>query len=352
VRRGVGASSLASEDRACGPADLSRYASQPEALVPLRVLSLFAGIGGFDLGLERTGGFKTVAFCEIDPFCRRVLAKHWPEVPCYHDVRELTAEQVCPVDVICGGFPCQDLSHAQVWGKRAGLDGARSGLWSEYSRLIGELRPRFAVVENVSALLGRGAGRLFGELASLGYDAEWHCIPAAAIGAPHIRDRVWILAYPQHSDANGIGSYRAQEYDRRSESIDEQGCYSGSLGKVLADARQQRLEGCADAANDWTQIDGKQPRRQAPGTSSQGERPGSWWQSEPAVGRVAHGVPNRVDRLRCLGNAVVPQIPELIGRAILAAIADTHAQRGDGTKIAAPFMSSGGAKQSPKTCPS
>src|SRR5215213_1662434 len=143
-----------------------------------RVLDLFSGIGGFSLGLERTGGFKTVAFCEIDPFCRRVLAKHWPEVPCYHDVRELTAERLAAdgisVDVICGGFPCQDVSISNVVAK--GLDGERSGLLFEYARLIGEIRPQFVIVENVAELLARGMGRILGTLADLGFDAEWRVL--------------------------------------------------------------------------------------------------------------------------------------------------------------------------------
>jgi len=144
-----------------------------------RALSLFAGIGGFDLGLERTGGFKTVAFCEIDPFCQRVLAKHWPGVPIYDDVRELTAAKLkadgISVDCIVGGFPCQDISIA---GNGAGLAGERSGLWREYARLIREIRPRLVIVENVSALLCRGLGDVLGDLAEGGYDAEWDCIPA------------------------------------------------------------------------------------------------------------------------------------------------------------------------------
>ena len=163
----------------------------------MNVLSLFSGIGAFDLGLARAG-FTTTAFCEIDPYCRRVLAKHWPGVPCYDDVRSLTADRLradgISVDVIAGGFPCQDIS---VAGRGAGIDGERSGLWSEFARLIGEIRPRYVIVENVSALLSRGLAEVLGDLAEIGYDAEWHCIPAAAVGAPHIRDRIWIIANPE-----------------------------------------------------------------------------------------------------------------------------------------------------------
>lgn len=246
------------------------------AAQPLRVLSLFAGIGGFDLGLERTGGFKTVAFCEIDPFCRRVLAKHWPEVPCYEDVRDLTAERLAAdgiaVDVICGGFPCQDISTS---GLGAGIEGERSGLWADFARLIGEIRPQFTIVENVSALLNNGMERVLGDLATIGCDADWHCIPASALGAPHGRDRVWIVAYPDCQRGRG-----------------------GDTGRQYAkNARQPSRYPWDDA------------------------RGMGHWDAEPKVGRVANGVPSRVDRLRTLGNAVVPQIPELIGRAILASMA-------------------------------
>jgi len=175
--------------------------------VTYRLLDLFSGIGGFSLGLERSGGFKTVAFCEVEPFCTKILNKHWPEVPVYGDVRELTAKRLAAdgigVDAICGGFPCQDISTA---GKGAGIEGERSGLWSEYARLIGELRPRYVFVENVAALLGRGLDRVLGDLAALGYDAEWHCIPASAVGAPHQRDRIWIMA---HSRRGSWGSVRS-----------------------------------------------------------------------------------------------------------------------------------------------
>jgi len=313
----------------------------------LRVLDLFSGIGGFSLGLERTGGFETVAFCEIDPFCRRVLAKHWPDVPIYEDVRTLTADALSrdgiAVDVICGGFPCQDVSNA---GRRAGLAGARSGLWSEYRRLVGELRPRFVIVENVPGLLSLGMGDVLGDLAALGFDAEWHCIPAAAVGAPHIRDRVWIIANAQHPHTDSLGSYRAARDVRSTELRDQQGGDAGQVREDVADAQRgesgkrrnidkiERRAGeaeqawvgssplaDADSQRHEVGLDDRRGQDKALG-SKFARREASqhdWWDAEPDVGRVAHGVPSRVDRLRALGNAVVPQIPELIGRAILEA---------------------------------
>jgi len=263
----------------------------------LRVLDLFSGIGGFSLGLERTGGFRTVAFCEIDPYCRAVLRKHWPAVPCFEDVRDLHAFDVGPVDVICGGFPCQDISYV---GRGAGLAGERSGLWSEYRRLIDELRPAWVVAENVSALRSRGLDQVLGELAALGYDAEWHCIPAAAVGAPHRRDRVWIVAYPAGERRHGQHSLL-----RPSEA-----------GRVAADLPEAPWGGPDVAHPDREGLEVLLQGNARQLAASLGTSP---WAAEPDVGRVAYGVPARVDRLRCLGNAVVPQIPEIIGRAILAA---------------------------------
>ena len=242
----------------------------------LRVLDLFSGIGGFSLGLERTGGFETVAFCEIDPFCRRVLAKHWPHVRQFEDVTKLRGEDVGPVDVICGGFPCQDISLA---GKGAGLAGERSGLWGDFARLIGELGPSFVLVENVTALLDRGISDVLGDLAALRYDAEWHCISASAAGAPHIRDRVWILAHANGDRQQGISAAGCCERTRKS-------IFTGGEIARTFDANRGHH---------------------------------GWWNNEPDVGRVANGVPDRAHRLKALGNAVVPQIPELIGRAILQA---------------------------------
>ena len=276
----------------------------------MKVLSLFAGIGGFDLGLERTGGFETVAFCEIDPFCQEVLAKHWPNVPCFSDVRELRGEQVGDIDVICGGFPCQDLSTA---GKQAGMDeGTRSGLWSEIVRLAGELRPSFIIVENVAALLrgpseqpGRWFGRVLGDLAECGYDAEWHCIPASYIGACHHRDRAWIVAYPKGLAEGGLPQRKTTK-DTRFKQCGKNMANSTSFGQPRSG--QPIFPICEKTGN----------YRETIGAFS--SRVGSIWRAEPDVGRVANGVPRRVDRLRSLGNAVVPQIPELIGHAILADI--------------------------------
>lgn len=259
----------------------------------LRVLDLFSGIGGFSLGLERTGGFETVAFCEIEPFPRRVLANHWPEVPIYHDVRELTAERLAAdgiaVDVICGGFPCQDLSLA---GKRAGIDGARSGLWAEITRLVRDLRPRYLIVENVANLLagpterpGQWFGRVLGDLAALGYDAEWHSIPAAALGANHIRDRVWLVANP-----------------------DEIGCWSWG-DRLPHDLRQPHWK-ASQGQRQWKDVECwlRADFQDCYGTATASD-----------LERVDEWFPDRVDRCAALGNAVVPQIPEMIGRAILAA---------------------------------
>ena len=294
------------------------------AFPKLRVLDLFSGIGGFSLGLERTGGFETVAFCEIEPFPRRVLAKHWPEVPCYDDVRTLTADVLrrdgIAVDVITGGFPCQDLS---VAGKQRGMgEGTRSGLWSEIVRLVGELRPQYVIVENVAALLAgpserRGGwfGRVLGDLAECGYDAEWENIPASALGAPHRRERVWIVAYPMQSEHRGIPGAVDGKGKEACGERGEPPFQTRSSGQDVADANRNNAQGqqpCGIDAQGWAG-----PITGPLGPLHSIHRRG--WETEPDVGRVAHGVPDRAHRLAALGNAVVPQIPELIGRAILQA---------------------------------
>lgn len=233
----------------------------------MKVLDLFSGIGGFSLGLERAG-METVAFCEFDEHARKVLKKHWPDVPIYEDVRELDARKYRgAVDVVTGGFPCQDLSSA---GKQAGFNGDRSSLYIEMLRIIGECRPKYALFENVAALLTGESGRWFAQflydLAEVGYNAEWHCIPASYIGAPHIRDRVWIIAYPDAPE-NSFSPF----------------------GEILS---QYKVSG--------------------------GDFQREWGSAMPGVSRMDDGIPKRLDRLARLGNAVVPQIPEAIGRAIMA----------------------------------
>jgi DNA (cytosine-5)-methyltransferase 1 len=216
----------------------------------MKIGSLFSGIGGLELGLEWAGVGRTAWQVEQDLFCQAVLAHHWPDAKRYNDVREVGAHNLEPVDVICGGFPCQDISYA---GKGAGLAGARSGLWYEFARIIGELGPQYVVVENVAALFTRGIDAVLGTLADLGFDAECSTVSAAAVGAPHRRERVFIVAY-----RNGW----RREWERqpitgvvRSASGDVvDGCGAGVLGtgagQGLADAQRAERRALAEAGND------------------------------------------------------------------------------------------------------
>ena len=334
----------------------------------LTVGSLFAGIGGFDLGLERAG-MRVRWQCEIDPYCQRVLAKHWPHVTRYGDIKTVDWDSVEPVDLLCGGFPCQDISLA---GKGAGLAGDRSGLWFEYAKAIAALRPRYVLIENVSALRSRGLDQVLGSLAALGYDAEWHCIPACAVGAPHRRDRVWIIAHSK-SDRTQRGifqqgrtivgddgdiqfvAYHAERTRGCRCAADPRGDREsrrtqkpiGGCGGYVAYSEGARLEGTRDVAGadrcrQETGLPGCSGEDVADAGQQQRDRWMHWtcgWEREPQetlldargrgreeawmsipeslLGRVAYGVPARVDRLRGLGNAIVPQIAEMIGAWIL-----------------------------------
>lgn len=298
----------------------------------MNVGSLFSGIGGFDLGFERAG-MRVSWQVELDPYCRAVLARHFPDAARFEDVREVGVENLDPVDLICGGFPCQDLSAA---GRGAGIDGARSGLWSEFARIVRELRPRYVVVENVPALLtGKGKrwdrgpiGRVLGDLAEARYDAEWACLSAGEFGAPHLRKRVWIVAYPaRDAEAGAAAQSRPErqraraggERSRAAEVADADAKRQpGRAGEVRDPAgRRQPAERGGKGADvpdaDREQHEG---RAQALGGSA-GAELRDHWAAEPGVGRVADGVPHRVDRLAALGNALVPQIAEWIGRRIL-----------------------------------
>jgi DNA (cytosine-5)-methyltransferase 1 len=243
--------------------------------VSLTVGSLFSGIGGLDLGLERAG--MTVRWqSEIHRYACRVLAKHWPDVPNLGDITTIDWSQVEPVDLICGGYPCQPFSLAGV--RRGGGDARH--LWPYFLDAIRHIRPRYALLENVAGHLSLGFGRVLGDLAESGYDATWDCIPAAAVGAPHRRDRVFVIAHPRASDV-----------------ADTEGERCGASRQI--GASHPRANVVAGHAG--------QPPRVNP------------WATEPDVGRVADGVPSRMDRLYGLGNAVVPQVAEHVGRQILAA---------------------------------
>jgi len=284
----------------------------------MKVLDLFAGIGGFTLGLERAG-FETVAFCEIDPFAQKVLNKNWPKVPIYDDVKEITAAQLrtdgIEVDIITGGFPCQDIS---VAGRQEGLKGKRSGLWSECARLLRDIRPRYAIFENVRNLLNGNNGDWFRqvlwEISAIGYDVEWHCIPASALGAHHKRDRVWIVAYCNSDDRRRRSSAQSHQRETRLESrCSSAGQSFTEATQTMADSSSERLQRSTKAGNNG---ENRTKSRYQLITGCSGV---SWdaWQTESSVGRVANGVPDRTHRLKCLGNAVVPPIPEMIGRAIM-----------------------------------
>ena len=275
----------------------------------LTVGSLFSGIGGLDLGLERAG-MEVIWQSEIDPYACKVLAKHWKDIPNHGNIKEIKWGNVVRPDVICGGYPCQPFS---LNGRREGQDDPRH-LWPWVRNAISQLRPKYAILENVRGHLTLGGTSVIGDLTALGYDSEWHVVSAASVGAPHRRDRIVIIAHPNDS------GNRTPEYgtDR-----------SGSEAiKGQDELSQRRLSGLGSnvANNDsewygfnWSQKTPRQARyfradntrREATNVS------GQWWKVEPDVGRVAHGIPARVDRLRGLGNAVVPQVAELVGRMVI-----------------------------------
>ena len=262
--------------------------------------SLFSGIGGLDLGLERAG-MKVVWQSEIDPFACKVLKKHWPEVVNHGDIKQIDWAAVEPVDVICGGYPCQPFSTA---GKRKGTNDPRH-LWPWVRTAISELRPQYAILENVRGHLSMGGLQVIGELAEIGYDAEWRVVSAAGMGAPHRRDRIIIVAYPNNSrkrtSQRNLERKNASSGTERINSWDQ----LGGCRENVADPNGRRQQECEP-----------QERNLSVFNSVGSGVKYSEWETEPSVGRVADGIPNRVDRLRGLGNAVVPQVAEYIGRLI------------------------------------
>jgi len=289
--------------------------------------SLFTGIGGIDLGLERAG-MQCRWQSEIDPYASRVLAKHWPDIPNLGDVTKIDWRNVERTDVVAGGYPCQPFS---VAGRRDGDDDSRH-LWPYFRNAICVLRPRYALLENVSGHLSLGFGHVLADLAALGYDCRWDCIPAASVGAPHLRDRVFVIARDTRTeqrrpmaDSDNTGSRDALRTrwhapwdgnqnvaDTDSERCEKQqsatvanqsGFRSRSSDEAMADTNRERLE---------------RPRtKQQTTRAARGVAKSRHWETEPAMGRLANGVPSRVDRLRGLGNAVVPQVAEHVARIII-----------------------------------
>lgn len=272
----------------------------------LRLFDLFSGIGGFSYAAEHlVGGYKTIAFVEREPFCQRVLATHWPAVPIYSDICTFYPTRGA-ADVVCGGFPCQDISTA---GKQAGIkQGTRSGLFYELIRVVRLVRPQFVVLENVAAILANGLDTVLRELAEAGFDAEWACIPASAVGACHQRDRWWLVAYPTHMFGNGITLGHSRKHS--CSTLPKSGDCDGS-----------------DAADSNFKRSQRQTKTRLQGTwlwTSPSRHLDPNWQgylSEPVLCRGDDGLSNRVDRLKALGNAVVPQVAA-IPLARVRALAD------------------------------
>jgi len=343
-----------------------RRRSRRRPAAGLTVGSLFSGIGGLELGLEWAGLGPVAWQVEQDEYCRRVLKKHWPNADrSVRDVRIAGRGNLQPVDLICGGFPCQDISYA---GKGAGLAGERSGLWYEYARIVGELRPRFVVVENVAALLTRGVGDVLGTLAGLGYDAIWTTVRASDVGAPHRRERLFVVAYPRRSgierrgepgpvadparrdasqgdqrqrvrdtagdccealaypDNAGLGGQRIGgllDGEREARWHDAHGC-DGETG--LGDAAQQHgaEHGPSALEHRWAGEDGNGQTQPHLGLRADGFPHGLVrWPAGPGTAQYDWEPPrtvpqsqDRAKRLRALGNAVVPQVAFVVGMMV------------------------------------
>lgn len=255
---------------------------------PLKFLSLFAGIGGLDLGLERAG-MKCIGQVELDGFASAILSKHWPDIPRWGDIREFDYEQLAErPDIVCAGFPCQPVSEA---GKRQASRDAR-WLWPDAWRVIRAIRPDWVLLENVTGLLDRGIDEVLGDLAEGGFDAEWDCLPASAFGARQDRDRVFFVAYPNRLE-QGRGDIQERQANRGA--------------SIRGSVPNQTLAGWDDGC------------RCGAGRVFGGEgfAVSHEWAPEPRICRVADGVPDGMDRLRTLGNAVVPQVAEWIARRIM-----------------------------------
>ena len=293
----------------------------------MKLGSLFSGIGGFELGLERAiPGLETVWQVEQVEFCQKVLKKHWPNAKIYDDVRNINKNNVEPIDILCGGFPCQDISLA---GKGEGINGKKSGLWWEMHRIISELRPRIAIMENVPAITFRGLDTVLGSLSEIGYDAEWTIISAAQFGAPHVRKRWFCVAYPnnkhskkqpKHTESMAetrLSKCRSRKNARenifRWRSQSEESSYPQYS---MCESHTIFSSSLEKKGNLQKRINAKCGSRQTSGVIKE---PGYWKQfpTQPPLCNRNDGIPNRLAKLRALGNAIVPQCSQWIGEQIL-----------------------------------
>ena len=285
----------------------------------LQHLDLFSGIGGFSLGLEATGGFETKAFCDIEKYPRQVLQKHWPHVKQYEDIKELNYERlkadgIDSIDIITGGYPCQPFS---VAGRKKGEEDPRH-LWPEYFRLVKELRPTWVIGENVSGHIKLGLDTVIEDLESEDYAVRPFSISASSIGANHQRERIWILAHSRRSQWPRAEQRGENENETRKENANQFERSSSTSEVDVANTNDERLQRQWQSRNQFTPRfnSSRESSEEGQGTVGQG-----WWESEPNMGRVAHGIPKRVDRLKSLGNSLVPQIPYYIGKTILEVMA-------------------------------
>jgi len=291
----------------------------------LSVTSLFSGIGGIDLGLEMTGHFKTKLFSEIDPFCQKVLKKHWPDVPIIPDVRDVDGKEI-KSDVIVGGFPCQPWS---VAGKRKGKDDQRH-LWPEMFRVIKEAKPSIVIGENVPGIINTqmALGSCVADLESEGYKVQPVVLPACGVNAPHRRYRVFILAVA-NSKYNGLFTSKKRESIEKTIS-EQQKRKNDSFNFERTSSVPTSSENVANTKsifrndNEVNKEHGKPKTQKVFGNGSSIQGTSTWFSSEPNVGRVANGIPSRVDRLKSLGNAVVPQLAYVIGQQIITAIRERN----------------------------
>jgi len=280
----------------------------------MNVLDLFSGIGGFSLGLESTGFFKTIAFVEKDRFCQKVLQKNFPNVPIEDEIRNVKGSRY-QADVVTGGFPCQPFSIA---GKRKGTDDDRY-LWDETLRVVAETKPKWFVGENVEGIVNINNGTVLQQiqkdLESEGFQVQCLVIPASGVGAWHQRKRVWIVAYSDKFRCTQHNETKKEKFEWRSKTS-----FMSSSSQDVSNSDKERI-----FSTKTTRNNGKNEKKSfneyIGGCSStyRGKIIQNYWATEPNVGRVAHGIPNRVDRIKSLGNAIVPQIAYEIGQAILKA---------------------------------